>query len=160
MPSPQPVLLGTNRFLLSWRDTARAARHLRWTQQNGVFEAHQVWRNIFLKNKFSSSVLYEGCIYGLDDDILVCLDAESGERKWKDGRFGYGQVLLASGHLVILAANGDLALVKANPVGFEEVARFLALQLARLERISPQIADGKILVLQLRRNGRCFDLGR
>jgi outer membrane protein assembly factor BamB len=103
----QPVLLGTNRFLLS-AGYGKGCAAFEVTRSNASFEAHEVWKNTLLKNKFSSSVLYEGCIYGLDDDLLVCLDAESGRRKWKDGRFGYGQVLLASGHLVILGGDGDL----------------------------------------------------
>jgi outer membrane protein assembly factor BamB len=151
----QPVLLGTNRFLLS-AGYGKGCAAFEVTQSNAVFEVHQVWKNTFLKNKFSSSVLYDGYIYGLDDDILVCLDAKNGERKWKDGRFGYGQVLLASGHLVILGGNGDLALVKASPEGFEELARFPALRGKTWNY--PAIAGGKIFV----RNSvemACFDLG-
>jgi outer membrane protein assembly factor BamB len=151
----QPVVLGPNRFLLS-AGYGKGCAAFEVTQSNGLFEAHPVWKNTFLRNKFSSSVLYEGCIYGLDEEILVCLDAESGGRKWKGGRFGYGQVLLASGHLVILGGDGDLALVKASPVAFEELARFPALHGKTWNH--PAIADGKIFV----RNSAemaCFDLG-
>jgi len=150
----QPVLIGTNRFLLSAGYGKGCAAFEVW-QTNGAFEARQLWKNTYLKNKFSSSALYEGCIYGLDDDILTCLDADTGARKWKDGRFGSGQALLASGHLVILAGNGDLALVKASPAGFEELARFPALRGKTWNH--PAIADGKIYV----RNAvemACYDL--
>ena len=44
-----------------------------------------------MKNKFNSSVLRNGYIYGLDEQILVCLDVNTGERKWKEGRFGFGK---------------------------------------------------------------------
>ncbi|MGA2542678.1 MAG: PQQ-binding-like beta-propeller repeat protein [Verrucomicrobiota bacterium] len=151
----QPVVLSPNRFLLS-AGYGKGCAAFEVTQSNAVFEAHEIWKNMFLKNKFTSSVLYEGCIYGLDDETLVCLDAESGGRKWRDGRFGYGQVLLASEHLVILGGNGDLALVKASPVAFEELARFPALHGKTWNH--PAIADGKIFV----RNAvemACFDLG-
>ena len=43
------------------------------------FTAQERWRNKFLKNKFTSSVLHGGHLYGLDEDILVCLDAETGK---------------------------------------------------------------------------------
>jgi outer membrane protein assembly factor BamB len=56
------------------------------------------------------SVFHDGYIYGLDEAILACLDAATGEQKWKGGRYGYGQVLLAGDHLVVLAENGDVAL--------------------------------------------------
>ena len=68
-----------------------------------------------MKNKFNSSVLHNGYVYGLDEGILSCLDVNTGERKWKDGRYGYGQVLLAGGHLIVTSDNGEIALVKASP---------------------------------------------
>jgi outer membrane protein assembly factor BamB len=108
-----------------------------------------------LKNKFTSSVLFEGHIFGLDEDILVCLDAATGERKWKDGRYGYGQLLLANGHLVILGGDGELALVKASSERRIEVARFPALRGKTWNH--PAIADGRLFV----RNAvemACFDL--
>jgi outer membrane protein assembly factor BamB len=83
----------------------------------------------------------------LDEDILVCINAQTGERMWKDGRYGYGQLLLASGHIIILCANGDLALVKATPESHQELARFPALNGKSWN--APAIGDGRLLV----RNG-------
>ncbi len=97
-----------------------------------------------MKNKFNSSVLYNGYIYGLDEGILTCLDVNTGERKWKDGRYGYGQVLLAGGHLIISSATGELALVKATPERYTELARFPALQGQTWNY--PAIAGGRLLV--------------
>lgn len=152
----QPVVLGSNRFMLS-AGYGKGCAAFEVTQSNAVFEARLLWNNTLLRNKFSSSVFFQGFIYGLDEDILVCLDAESGARKWKGGRFGYGQVLLAGGHLVILGGDGDLALVTASPFAFDEVARFPALHGKTWNY--PAIADGRIFV----RNSvemACFDLGR
>lgn len=66
-----------------------------------------------MKNKFSSSVLYNGFIYGLDEAILACISAETGELKWKGGRYGYGQVLLAGHGLIVSTETGDIALADA-----------------------------------------------
>ena len=71
--------------------------------------------------------MHEGHIYGLDDSILACLDVETGELVWKGGRYGYGQLLLADGHLVVLTERGEVALVRATPTGHEELGRFVAL---------------------------------
>jgi outer membrane protein assembly factor BamB len=73
-------------------------------------------------------VLYQGYVYGLDEGILTCLDVNTGQRKWKGGRYGYGQVLLASGHLIVMTDAGELVLVRAVPDQLSEVARFSALQ--------------------------------
>jgi outer membrane protein assembly factor BamB len=155
LPIAQPVLLGTNRFLLSaGYFTGCAAVEVTRTQDG--FSTRTLWKNTNLKNKFTSSVYWQGHIYGLDEDILTCLDAETGQRKWKDGRYGYGQLLLASGHLIILSGEGELALVKAAPDRFQEIARFPAIHGKTWNHLA--ITDGKLLV----RNSAemaCFQIG-
>lgn len=97
-----------------------------------------------MKNQFTSSVLHDGFVYGLDESILACVDAATGELKWKGGRYGYGQVLLAAGHLVVLAENGDLALVRARPDRHDEIVRFPALSGKTWSH--PAMADGVLLI--------------
>lgn len=139
----QPVILGTNRFMIS-AGYGTGAAAVEVVPADKELQAGEIWRNKFLKNKFTSSVFYHGYVYGLDEDILVCIDAATGERKWKDGRYGFGQILLASGHIVVLCGDGDLALVKANPEKHEELARFAAIKGKTWNH--PAIADGKLLV--------------
>lgn len=160
----QPVLAGTNRFVLSAGYGTGAVCVEVVPKAEGQkqkaeteFTTHEVWRNKFLKNKFTSSVFHDGFIYGLDEDILTCLNVATGERQWKDGRYGYGQLLLASGHLVILCGNGDLALVKATAERHIEIARLPAL--AGKTWNHPALSGGKLLV----RNAvemACYDLTR
>jgi outer membrane protein assembly factor BamB len=89
-------------------------------------------------------VLYQGFIYGFDEAILACIDAATGELRWKGGRYGYGQLLLASGHLVILGESGEVALVKADPEKYKELARFQAIE-GKTWNV-PAIADGRLIV--------------
>ncbi len=150
----QPVLLATNRFLLS-AGYGTGCEAVEISRTNTGFEAQPLWHNTWLKNKFTSSVFWQGFVYGLDEDILVCLDAKTGERKWKDGRYGYGQVLVADGYLIVLGGDGQLVLVKASPDHYEELARFQAIEGKTWNH--PAMAAGKILV----RNAvqmACFDL--
>ncbi len=153
-PITQPLELGTNQLFVSAAYMTGCAAFEVCPAKDG-FETREVWRNRNLKTKFSSAVLWDGFVYGLDEDILACVDARTGERKWKDGRYGYGQLLLASGHLIILCANGDLALVKATPERWLEVARFPALKGKSWN--APAIDGGSLLV----RNGAemaCFEI--
>jgi outer membrane protein assembly factor BamB len=108
-----------------------------------------------MKNKFNSSVLYEGDVYGLDEGILTCVDVKTGERRWKGGRYGYGQVILASGYLVVITDDGELVLVKATPDKHTEAARFPALEGKTWNY--PAIADGRLLVRNQTQMA-CFDL--
>lgn len=154
MPIAQPVVLSSNRFLLAAGYFTGCAA-VQVTHSNSSWNAETIWRNKNMKNKFSSSVFWQGHIYGLDEDILTCLDAATGDRRWKGGRYGYGQLLLASGHLILLSGDGDLALVAAQPQEFHELARFHAINGKTWNY--PALAGGKLLV----RNGAemaCFDI--
>jgi outer membrane protein assembly factor BamB len=143
LPIAQPVVLSSNRFMLSaGYFTGCAAVEIFPT--NSGFAARTVWKNKNLKNKFTSSIFWQGNVYGLDEDILTCVDAVTGERRWKDGRYGHGQSLLASGHLIILTSEGELALVRATPQAHEELARFPAITGKTWNY--PAIAGGRLLV--------------
>jgi outer membrane protein assembly factor BamB len=150
--SSQPLLVGENRIFIS-AGYGHGAVVLDLTG-GGV---RTVWQNIRMKNKFNGSVLYEGHVYGLDEGILACVNVENGVQKWKGGRYGYGQVLLAGGHLVITSETGEVVLVKATPERHQEVARFSAIEGKTWN--NPAIAGGLLLVRNATEMA-CFRLGR
>ncbi len=113
MNCSQPVIVDESRVLLSSSPGPGAAL-LEITKTGDTYAAHPVWQNNRMKNKFNSSVLYEGFLYGFDDAILACIDVKTGELKWKGGRYGYGQLLLAGGYLVVITEQGDVVLVAAT----------------------------------------------
>lgn len=80
-----------------------------------------------LKLKFNEAVLRDRFVYGLDDGILTCIDAWTGERKWKGGRYRFGQILLWDDLLLIQAEKGFVAIVEASPAAWNELTRFDAL---------------------------------
>jgi outer membrane protein assembly factor BamB len=143
----QPILLGENRFFIS-AGYGHGAAVVEVTGSEAGFSARTVWENNRMKNKFSSSVLHDGYIYGMDESIMACIDPETGERMWKGGRYGYGEVLLASGHLIVLTEKGDLVLVKATPESHQELARFSAIRGKTWNH--PAIADGLLLIRNAR----------
>jgi outer membrane protein assembly factor BamB len=139
----QPILVDGNHFFIS-AGYGKGAALIEVAGSGKAMTAKSLWENNTMKNKFNSSVLHEGYVYGLDEGILSCVDVKTGERKWKGGRYGYGQVLLASGHLIVSSDTGELALVKATPQQFTEVARFAAIE-GKTWNI-PAIAGGRLLV--------------
>jgi outer membrane protein assembly factor BamB len=143
----QPILLGENRFFIS-AGYGHGSAVVEIVRDEDGFTARTVWANNRLKNKFSSSVLHDGYIYGLDESILACIDPVTGERQWKGGRYGYGEVLLASGHLIVLTEKGDLVLVRATPESHQELARFSAIRGKTWNH--PAISDGMLLVRNTR----------
>ncbi len=118
----QPVLVGDKRVLLT-AGYGHGAGLIEVSQG----KASKLWENNRMKNRFNSAVQFEGHVYGLDESIFSCLRIADGEQMWKGGRYGYGQVILAAGHLIVLTEQGELVLVKPTPEKLEEVAKFEAL---------------------------------
>lgn len=139
----QPIMVDANRFFIS-SGYRKGGALVEIKGSGSSFTASTIWENNNMKNKFNSSVLHNGYIYGLDEGILSCLDVNTGERKWKDGRYGYGQVLLVGGHLIVTTDQGEVALVRATPNQYSEVARFSALQGQTWNY--PAIASGRLLL--------------
>jgi len=139
----QPIIVDANRFFIS-SGYGKGAALMEVTGSGNSLQPRTVWSNATMKNKFNSSVLHDGYVYGLDEGILSCVDVNTGTRKWKGGRYGYGQVVLASGHLIIMSDTGELALVKADPNAYTEVARFAALTGKTWNY--PALSGGKLFV--------------
>jgi outer membrane protein assembly factor BamB len=139
----QPLILDESRVFLS-ASYGHGAALLQVSRDSSGWTARPVWSSHRMKNKFTSSVFYQGHLYGLDEAILACLDAASGELKWKGGRYGYGQVLLASGHLIVLTERGELVLVRATPERHQELASFSAIEGKTWNH--PAVAEGILLV--------------
>jgi outer membrane protein assembly factor BamB len=152
MTAAQPVVVSDNRVFVS---SATGGAVVEVTASNGRLDAREVWRNIRMKNQFTTSLLHDGHLYGLDNAILACVDVETGEVRWKGGRYGFGQVLLAGDHLIVLTVDGDLALVRATPARHEELARFPVLEGKSWNH--PAMAGGILLVRNLREMA-AFDL--
>jgi outer membrane protein assembly factor BamB len=142
----QPIVIGDNRLFLSSGYGAGAAV-IELSKGGDRFAVREVWKNTRMKNRFASSVLHEGIVYGLDESILAAVDVNTGELKWKGGRYGYGQLLLVGGRLIVLTEDGDLALVRATPEKHEELGRFHVLD-GKTWNV-PAIAGGYLLVRNL-----------
>lgn len=139
----QPVIVGDNRVFISTGYGTGAAM-IEIAPNGGALAARELWRTNRMKNQFTTTVYHDGFLYGLDESILACLDAATGDLKWKGGRYGYGQVMLVSGHLVVLGEQGDLALVRATPEKHDEIVRFPVLEGKTWSH--PAMADGYLLI--------------
>jgi len=94
------------------------------------WSASERWTSRGLKPYFNDFVVHEGHAFGFDGSILACIDLANGTRKWKGGRYGHGQLVALPDQdlLLVLSEEGELALVKATPDQFTELARVPAIQ--------------------------------
>ena len=83
-----------------------------------------------MKPYFNDFVVHKGHAFGFDGSILACIDLADGNRKWKGGRYGQGQLVLLPDQdvLLVVSEEGELALVKATPDQFTQIARVPAIE--------------------------------
>lgn len=123
----QPAITKDNDILLC-SGTGKALRRISIERDVAGFIAKEVWTSNEFKPGFNDFVIHQGYVYGYSGQFLACMNVENGKRKWKGKRYG-GQLLLALDQnlLVIITEKGELALVKAMPNDYEEIARYKAI---------------------------------
>ena len=137
-----PLFLPPNRIFASATDDVGAVL-LEIGRTDGKPTVREVWTNRLMRNHFSSSVLYEGHIYGFDNATLKCLVATTGEQKWVQRGYGKGSLIAADGLLYILSDQGQLILAEATPAGFQEKGRI-------------QVLEGRTWTAPVLSNGRLY----
>ncbi len=100
-------------------------RRLDLSREGSGLVAEERWTSRGMKPDFNDFVAHEGSLYGFDPGILSCVDLETGERRWKGGRYGAGQLLLLpdAAQLLVMGEKGELVLVRASAERHEELAR-------------------------------------
>ncbi len=124
------------------------------------FKAEQAWANPDLKTNLATAVAVGGSFYnqGANRDY-VAFDGKTGAIKWAQPGFGqgkkdYSSTIVAGKNLLVLAEDGTLLLLKADPGKYSELGRS---QVCGNTWSFPAYADGKLYV----RDGRhiaCYSL--
>jgi outer membrane protein assembly factor BamB len=108
-----------------------------------------------LKTKFTNVVIHAGHAYGLSDGILECVRLDDGQRRWKKGRYGQGQVLRVGELLLVQAESGEVVLVECSPERHVERARLAALTGQTWN--NPAISGDRLLVRNAE-EAACYEL--
>jgi outer membrane protein assembly factor BamB len=127
----QPALTADGDVLISSGDAmgGLGMRRLAVARTPTGWTVEERWTSRGLKPYFNDFVVHEGHVFGFDGSILASISLADGERTWKGGRYGHGQMVLLPDQdlLLVLSEDGELALVSATSDKFTEVARFPAL---------------------------------
>jgi hypothetical protein len=124
----QPGLTAEGDILLTSQENG--ARRIAVNHNASGWSVAERWTSNTLKPYFNDFVIHKGYAFGFDGRILACIDLKNGERKWKGGRYGNGQLVLLPDQdlLLVLSEEGELALVGATPDQFTERAKMTAIQ--------------------------------
>jgi outer membrane protein assembly factor BamB len=155
----QPIALSGNSLLLAaGYGKGAESISLSKTPARDTYLLESRWKSKDLKAKFSNPVLKDGYLYGFSENLLVCLEAGTGQLKWRGKKYGYGRILVCGEQLIILGNTGVLTVVDASPANFNEVFSAPLLSDARCWN-GPALIDRYLIA----RNGEeiaCFDWGK
>ena len=149
-----PLTLPDNKVLLSL-GYGKGSKMLQVNFNEGKFSAVELWKSNRMKAKFTNLIFHNDHIFGLDDGMFACIDIERGRRKWKEGRYGHGQILLRGNHILVMAENGHVILLEANAEQHVELTRFAALD---GKTWNPPALAGEYLLVRNHREAACYKL--
>ena len=149
---------GTSRVLLS-KGYGVASELLKISNsENGTYQVKRLWKKGVMKTKMTNPIIHNGYVYGLDGNILQCVELDSGKKMWKKGRVGHGQVLLIGNVLLCTTElTGEVWLVEASSKKYHRLARLKVLQSEGKMWNYPAIA-GKYLIVRNAEEAVCYEL--
>lgn len=136
-----PIFADGKVFISSNYGTGGAVFHLMDKK-----EPETLWKSLAMQNHISTSVLYQGNLYGFSEQRLRCVDFETGKIRWDKDGLGRGSVLVADGQLILLGDSGNLILAKADPTAYTEVSRCQVFDKGTLTWTVPVLSDGRLFV--------------
>ncbi|MCA9118875.1 MAG: PQQ-binding-like beta-propeller repeat protein [Planctomycetaceae bacterium] len=150
-----PIVVAQTVFISSGYN--RGSALLRFT----AGEPEEVWKTKEYQNQFSSSVLLDGYLYGVDGDTtgertLKCIELKTGEVQWSHEGFGSGALIAAGKRLIILSETGELVIADASPVAFRQVTRGSVLEGKCWT--APTLANGRVYCRSADGEVACVDL--
>jgi|RhiMetdeSRZDD1v2_1073273.scaffolds.fasta_scaffold04845_11 outer membrane protein assembly factor BamB len=125
----QPAMTADGDVLVN-EGEGNALRRIAVANNSGAWSVQERWQSDGLNPYFNDFVVLGENAFGFSGSSIVCIDLKNGELKWKGGNFGHGQLLLLRDQslLVVLTEQGEIALVKAAPDQFAELARIPAIK--------------------------------
>lgn len=126
----QPIPVAGDRVYLS-KGYGIGSEFIQVIRTDDKWETKTLWKKPVMKTKMGNVVLRDGYVYGLNEVNLMCIELETGKKKWIKRRspsLGHGQLMLVGDKLLILSEEGEVVLVAADPKGYEELASFPAIE--------------------------------
>lgn len=145
-PTRAPLVLADDRVLVS-RGTASVL--LKLAREAGAWKASELWKSPRVKGGLSPTVHEGGSLYGFGGQYLLCLDAATGEPRWRE-KTNSGGLIRVGKHLVLLGEqSGQLRVLQAEPAAYRELARAAAFNAGAQSSTGPSYADGRLYLRNL-----------
>jgi outer membrane protein assembly factor BamB len=153
----QPHPVGADQVVIG-SENAHGAVLLDVRHDGAAWAAAQHWFSKDLKPSFNDFVIHDGFVYGFDGSVFCCVDLKTGKRRWREGRYDHGQVLLLADQslLLVVSEGGEAILLATSPERHEELGRFQAVNGTTWNH--PVVAHGRLYVRNAEEMA-CYELG-
>jgi outer membrane protein assembly factor BamB len=142
-----PLLLPGDRILLTYWQHSQM---LKIERRGEALAATEVWRSTTPRGANGPTIYRDEFLYGFAGALLVCVDAATGQARWRE-RTGEGTVVGLGSNLLFLSATaGDLRIIRASPEAFVEVSRTRVLTPGVRAVTGPSIAGDRVFVRNLK----------
>jgi len=150
-----PIISGANVFASCGYNRGCIMLNVAGNKPKEVYDKSVV-RN--MRNHMNCTMLYKGNLYGFDENKLKCLSFKDGSEKWSEGSLGKGALMMTTdGRMIIMSDKGELAIAKADPAGFNAIARAQILPKGKCWTV-PTLANGKIYARNAKGDVVCVDV--
>jgi len=117
-----PVPAGDDRFFIMNTTDSSSMLQVSHNDETG-YGAEELWATNALKTSYVTPLYHDGAIYGISGRVLTCIDAATGERKWRSREPGDGFLTRVGDQIAIVTKPGTVHVIKASSEAYEELAR-------------------------------------
>ena len=109
------------------------------------------------------NILVDGVLFGTSGPTQICIDFESGDKKWQERGIGAASLCYADDKIFLHGESNDVAVIEATGDGYNELARFTPPNAPAGVKgkawTYPIIVDGKLII---RHGGTvwCYDVNQ
>jgi hypothetical protein len=153
----QPHPVGSGQVVIG-SENARGSVLLDVSRDGTTWAPTRRWFSRDLKPSFNDFVVHDGCLYGFDGTMFSCVDLATGKRRWREGRYEHGQVLLLADQslLLVVSEDGEAVLLAADPERHHELGRIQAVNGKTWNH--PVVAHGRLYVRNAEEMA-CYEVG-
>lgn len=120
-------------------------------QDDGTFEAEEVYFTPNMQNHHGGMIVIEGALYGANGGnsggMMACIDFQTGETLWRDREGPKGSLAFADGRFYLRSEEGPIVLFEPSKEGWIEHGRFEQPDRSSVPAWAhPVIANGKLYI--------------
>ena len=149
-----PIIVGDKVFITSGYGSGCALLKIDGNKASRIWGEEK--KTTSMRSQMSGPVLWEGYLYGINQNELVCVKFDTGEKEWSFKDVGNGSVMIAGGRLLALSDKGMLYIAELTPEGFKEISSAKILKGKCWS--PPAFSDGKVFARTSKGDMVCVDL--